>query len=99
MDMRELQALQAWYLAQCDGDWEHQCGVKVETLDNPGWIADIDLAETALEGRPLSEVLNPHEHDVEWLRCWCENDRFRIACGPTGLADGIRIFLEWAGAI
>jgi hypothetical protein len=30
--------LQAWYAEQCDGDWEHQFGVSVETLDNPGWV-------------------------------------------------------------
>jgi hypothetical protein len=28
--------LQGWYATQCDGDWEHEYGVSIETLDNPG---------------------------------------------------------------
>jgi Immunity protein 53 len=34
--------LQVWYLAQCDGDWEHRHGVTIGTLDNPGWSLRID---------------------------------------------------------
>lgn len=29
--------LQKWYKSQCDGDWEHEYGIKIETVDNPGW--------------------------------------------------------------
>lgn len=45
-----------WYLSNCDGDWEHVYGVKLETLDNPGWILTIDLAETDLDGKTLSDI-------------------------------------------
>jgi hypothetical protein len=38
--------LQGWYAAQCDGDWEHERGVKIETLDNPEWAIRIDLEGT-----------------------------------------------------
>ena len=41
--MDELQLLQEWYVAQCDGDWEHSYGVKIDTLDNPGWSLKVDL--------------------------------------------------------
>jgi len=37
-----LTELQAWYVVQCDGDWEHTYGVKIETLDNPGWMLRVD---------------------------------------------------------
>ena len=40
--------LQAWYATQCDGDWEHDYGVSIQTLDNPGWHLSVDLTETAL---------------------------------------------------
>ena len=45
-----LDWLMNWYSAQCDEDWEHQYGVKLETLDNPGWSLIIEyraLAEMA----------------------------------------------------
>jgi hypothetical protein len=29
--------IQKWYSAQCDGEWEHDLGVAIGTLDNPGW--------------------------------------------------------------
>ena len=49
-----------WYGAQCDGAWEHQQGVKIETLDNPGWLLKVSLAGTSLEGRPFAKVeVNP----------------------------------------
>lgn len=44
-----LNWLQAWYADQCNEDWEHEWGVKIETLDNPGWSVSIDLEETDLE--------------------------------------------------
>ena len=25
---------------ECDGDWEHENQVKIETVDNPGWHTD-----------------------------------------------------------
>ena len=46
-----LQSLQDWYLAQCNGDWEHTYGVSIGTLDNPGWTLDVEqlLAEILFE--------------------------------------------------
>jgi Immunity protein 53 len=34
-----LTQLQSWYVAQCNGDWEHTCGISIETVDNPGWYS------------------------------------------------------------
>jgi hypothetical protein len=39
----ELAWLEQWYQEQCDGDWEHHCGVTIETLDNPGWLVQGDV--------------------------------------------------------
>jgi len=43
------------YRGQCDGDWEHSYGVKIETLDNPGWLVTIDLTDTTLGGVAAEE--------------------------------------------
>lgn len=50
MEDNLLEWLQDWYLQQCDGEWEHFYGVKIETLDNPGWYIEIDLNDTTLAG-------------------------------------------------
>jgi hypothetical protein len=41
-----LQWLQRFYQEQANGDWEHTYGIKIETVDNPGWWICIDLADT-----------------------------------------------------
>lgn len=35
--------IENWYAANCDGDWEHQGGLDISTLDNPGWRVQLDL--------------------------------------------------------
>jgi hypothetical protein len=47
--MSSLDFLQRWYAEQCDGKWEHSYGVRIETLDNPGWQITVDLNGTGLE--------------------------------------------------
>jgi hypothetical protein len=97
--MDELQRLQAWYAAHCDGDWEHQFGVSIDTLDNPGWTASIDLQETELSGKSFDEVKDNFEHETEWMRCWVEDGQFHIACGPTRLREALKLFLDWSAAV
>jgi hypothetical protein len=58
--------LQTWFVEQCDGQWEHIYGVRIETLGNPGWSVEIDLAETALEG--LTKPVSLEERsDIDWI--------------------------------
>ncbi len=95
--MSTLDELQAWYHAQCDGDWEHSYGVEIGTLDNPGWRVRIDLAGTALEGAPF-EAVEDLAPERAWYRCWVEGDKFQGAGGPGELARLLRVFLDWAAA-
>ncbi len=99
MGMSELRQLQAWFQSNCDGDWEHGDGVKIETLDNPGWTVHIYLSGTGAEDLTLVEVNDNYDHDTDWLRCWREQNTFRAACGPDRLVDVLRIFLRLGGAI
>ena len=94
----ELSELQKWYAAQCDGDWEHQQGVEIGTLDNPGWRVEIDLADTSLEGIEFRAVKENYEHETEWLSCWIAENKFQAAGGPQQLTRMIRLFLDWAAA-
>ena len=36
--------LQNWTMSQIDGDWEHELGVSIRMLDNPGWILSADIS-------------------------------------------------------
>jgi hypothetical protein len=94
--MTVLERFAEWYASQCDGDWEHQLGVKLYTLDNPGWAIHIDIAETPLEKRIHEAVLIERtEHD--WVRVSCDGTTFQLHCGPRNLEEAIKLFCDWAG--
>ena len=89
-----ISALEKWYLARCNGDWEHQFGVKIDTLDNPGWTMRIDLQGTPAESRDLEwQKIERSEHD--WIAYRVKNAQFEAAMGPTNLGEGIQLFLDW----
>ena len=92
-----LARLQDWYVANCDGDWENQYGITIESLDNPGWRMTIDLHGTALEGREFDGVeIMRNLHD--WLDCHVQDKKFVAGCGPRNLHELLTTFLDWAKA-
>jgi hypothetical protein len=95
--MDELTGIQTWYLDQCDGDWEHDWGVRIGTLDNPGWDVQINVAGTPLEGVPFPAVEDLGPED-DWIHCWVDGNAFKGVGGPLMLQAILRHFLEWARA-
>ena len=81
----ELSELQDWYVAQCDGDWEHSYGVSVATLDNPGWSVRIDLHGTTIATRTF-ERHEAHRTQDDWLVCRLDSGAFHVSCGPPTFA-------------
>jgi len=99
----ELARLQGWYAAQCNGEWEHDFGVKIDTLDNPGWLVRVDLAGTLLAGRAFSEIAEGvgagnHPESQRWLHCALRDGAWQGAADPTQLRRLLAVFLDWAGA-
>lgn len=87
--------LQSWYSLQCNEDWEHSYGVKIDTLDNPGWIVTIDLADTELQGLLVPRI-RVDRSESDWLQHEVVDDKF-IACGGVfNLEELIELFLEMA---
>ena len=103
MSDENLTWLMQWYLAECNDDWEHSYGVKIDTLDNPGWTLKIDLRETGLIGRPFKRVEQGEPaSDLEewrslgsWLVADVKGDVFDVACGPLDLPAAIQVFRDW----
>ncbi len=95
MDEGALEWLQTWYDSHTNGDWEHHYGIKIDTLDNPGWSLRIDLTDTGLEGRTFAPIqIERTQHD--WLFCRVEDDVFMAYCGSKNLAEAISVFRDWA---
>ena len=88
--MSPVARLQAWYARQCDGDWEYQYGVTIETSDSPGWEVIVDLTDTDLKGVSYTPV------DENGLRCRVERDKWKGTGDPLQLERLIEEFLSWA---
>lgn len=93
----ELGFLETWYRAQCNGYWEHAYGMTIETLDTPGWLVTIDLAETPLEDRSM-EPLRQENSDKDWLVCTVERKRFRGQGDSAKLTAILEVFRHWVSS-
>ena len=85
-----LQWLAQWYADQCDGEWEHGYGVRIETLDNPGWTVSITLPR-AMSGEK-DRVLVDERDAIEWIFCVIEGNAYKAAGSPTSLSRLLEIF-------
>lgn len=95
--MNELQRIQEWYSSHCNGDWEHTYGVRIDTLDNPGWSLEIDLRETELDSRAFTPISRgDSEDDADWVRCRVESGKFVAHGGAATLTELLRTFLDWS---
>ena len=66
--------LTAWVNAWVNDDWEHGDGVKIETLDNPGWMINID---TLLQDSPYTfdAILETTENDNYFFNLSVKNGK------------------------
>jgi len=89
--MSEITWIEQWYQRQCDGNWEHQHGIKVETLDNPGWHVEIDgLPPSPSPMRYAEEV-----SETSWIRCSLDDGRFDGYGDPRRLQEIFALFQRW----
>jgi Immunity protein 53 len=93
--MNVISELQEWYESQCDEEWEHQFGVSIGTLDNPGWTVTIDLEGTDLAEKDF-QVIEDLSPGQDWIKCWVESGKFNGVGGPHKLEEILTIFLGWA---
>ena len=88
-----LVRLQEWYLSQCNGDWGHGRGVRIDTLDNPGWAIDISIVGTNREDTALQSFEIERNND-DWIHFAREDGTVKIRCGPISLEESINRFLD-----
>ena len=90
-----LSWLQSWYVATCTGDL--RCGVRINTLDTPGWAVQIELGGSPLAGRAAQPVVEERS-DRDWVHCRVRDDRFEGYGGPENLDEILERFQEFAQA-
>ena len=87
--------LEAFYAQSCDGDWEHDYGVEIGTLDNPGWSVRVNLQGTSLEGRSFEKRVTERS-DTDWMHCWFEAGTWNARGGSRNLQEMLQVLQEWA---
>ena len=88
-----IEKLQQWYSTQCDGEWEHQYGVTINTVDNPGWIVSIDLTGTELHNVNMEK----YQQDLgenNWIFCEIRDQTFMGSGDPSKLGAILEHFLN-----
>ena len=93
--MEILNWLQAWYKSQCNGNWEHSFGIKIETIDNPGWKISIGIEGTDLDSL-LLEVIKYERSDKDWCHYWVKDNFFEGRGDPSKLEFLLQKFKEIA---
>jgi hypothetical protein len=90
--------LEDWYQKQCNGGWEHQYGVRIETIDNPAWMVKIDLNGTRYAEIANVEIKENYESESEWMICKIVDAVYEGVGGPRMLGPIIQEFRGWIEA-
>ncbi|MCJ1908989.1 immunity 53 family protein [Planococcus ruber] len=102
--MDTLEWIQQWYCQQCDGDWEHLYGIRIETLDNPAWSVMISLEATELESKRFESV-DINRSNIDWVHCKTGYIQERPGLqflgygGPMNLTEILKTFKLYAEKI
>lgn len=88
--------IENWYRNRCDGEWEHDGGIRIATLDNPGWIIHVNFCgldhrfDTSISSRNFERS----EDDWAFFSYDAAEDELRIACGPANLTEVFEVFFS-----
>lgn len=64
-----LQLITNWWRSQCDGNWEHEYGMSIGTMDDPGWIVHVDFSFTNIVNLKRG-ILSEFKGDkCNWYKC------------------------------
>ena len=91
---RYITALSAWFLSECNEDWEHCYGISIKTVRADYWEISIDFEDTELEGEHLNSVEKKGNQD-DWIYCYTEDNTFKGECGLLNLQEALAIFINW----
>jgi hypothetical protein len=86
--------LQHWYFSKCKETQNFKLKIKISTIDNPGWHANVNLFGTGLERKKFDDI----EHEIDendWVFCTIRDNSFDGACGPCNLIQVLKVFRTW----
>ena len=85
--------LQKWYSTMCDGVWEHQNGISISTLDNPGWEVSIEIKKE-IYGLFSTDTIAIENNRDDWFTCEVKDSVFIGRGGPKNLFTMLSLFRD-----
>lgn len=88
--MDELRWLEKWHLDNSNEDG-YNVGIRIETLDNPGWLVKIDLFEMSFSNLHMDRI-HFYNSENDWIDCQIKDSEFIGSGDCMKLAEIIEIF-------
>ena len=88
-----LKWLSDWYMMNCNGDWEHNYGVIIETIDNPGWHITIDTEDSVVKLNDIPWKFIERDKK-DWYGYKLQEGKFEASGDPSKLDYLINLFRE-----
>jgi len=79
--MNVINWIENWFAYKCNGDWEHENGIEIVSVSNPGWYITIDLRNTPLENLQIDNDTIEHSEN-DWY-FYIVKDAKYLASGDT----------------
>ncbi|WP_420411532.1 Imm53 family immunity protein [Roseibium sp.] len=88
--------MEEWFSDQLNGDWEHQGGINITTLDNPGWLIEVDLDTIAGDGYREISSFAEKDSELDFVKFYYDEseNRIRVICGVRNLSQALSILFE-----
>jgi hypothetical protein len=93
--MNSIKKLESWFAQQCDGEWEHENLLKIETIDNPGWSISIDLTGIITENATNKPWALIRDDVDNWYGFKLVEGVFSAWGGQSSLEELIEILLNY----
>ena len=92
----QISELEKGFRDRCDGDWEHQGGIRIETLDNPGWVVRVDFDTLEIPDTNTVEKYNTERSESDYVVFKDDRQRhaLRIMCGVSNLSEALQVLIQ-----
>ncbi len=91
--MEILDWIQHWFKNNCDGNWEHNDGIQITTIEKPGWDVEIDISNTSIANIHIPWILNENGAQ-DWYGVKIENQKFNASGDAGKLKFLLNLFKE-----
>lgn len=88
-----ISKLEKWFKKKCNGDWEHQGGILIESTDNPGWYIKVDFDNLDCPNAKALEKSSIRRTDSDFITFKYDepNNSLGVTCGVANLTEALEL--------